>query len=157
MNTTTVLYAEDEDNDAFFARRAFKQAEVANPLQIVRNGQQAVDYLAGTGGYADRNQFPMPCLLLLDIKMPLKSGLEVLKWVREQAALRTLLVVMFTSSAEERDVQIAYEFGANAYLVKPADTAAMEAMTRTLRDFWLKWNQPPPGGLTLRGAFPTRA
>src|SRR6266567_7608257 len=96
MNTTTVLYAEDEDNDAFLARRAFKQAEVVNPLQIVRNGQQAVDYLSGTGPYASRREFPMPCLLLLDIKMPLKSGLEVLKWVREQPAFRTLLVVMFT-------------------------------------------------------------
>ena len=140
MNTRPVLYAEDQETDVFFLQRAFKQVEVSNPIRSVSNGQQAIDYLSSTISSAGAEQFPMPRLLLLDVKMPLKSGLEVLEWKRNQPALSTLPAVIFTSSAQERDIRAAYEFGANAYLVKPYSLAEMVAMAKVIKEFWLTMN-----------------
>lgn len=127
-----ILYAEDDENDAFFMTRALKEAGIANRLELVRDGQEAIDYLAGDGRFADRDAFPLPFLVLLDLKLPQLSGLEVLEWVREQSSLRDLHVVVLASSAEDKTVPKALELGANSYLVKPPTTASLLHMIRVL-------------------------
>ncbi|HEY3863511.1 MAG TPA: response regulator [Verrucomicrobiae bacterium] len=138
-----ILYAEDEENDAFFMERAFNEAKIAHPLVVVPNGQEAIDYLDGIGAYADRARFPLPCLLLLDLNMPLKSGLDVLKWIRNQPAISTLPVIVLTSSLQDADIHRAYAQGANAYLVKPSAPNELVHMVKTIREFWLTQNRTP--------------
>src|SRR5580692_2161995 len=116
----TILLAEDDENDAFFMKHAFKEVGIFNSLQVARDGKQAVDYLAGSGDYADRNRFPLPSLTLLDLKLPRLTGLEVLKWVRQQDELKSLIVIILSSSHQASDIAKAYELGANAYLIKPS-------------------------------------
>jgi CheY-like chemotaxis protein len=141
MKLKPILYAEDEDNDAFFLKRAFSKTGIAHPLVVMPDGQQAIDYLAGTGGYTDRNQHPLPCLLLLDLNMPMKSGLEVLEWIRKSSPVATLPVIILSSSLHDADIHRSYRQGANAYLVKPVEPAQLLAMTMTIRDFWLTQNR----------------
>lgn len=139
-----ILYAEDDPNDVFIMRRAMKTAGIKNPLQVVDHGQAAIDYLDGNGQYADRGRFPLPCLMLLDMKLPYLSGLEVMKWIRRESSMPTLLVVFMTSSREEMDIDQAYRLGANAYLVKPPDSQKLAEMLEALKNFWLTHNQFPP-------------
>ena len=141
-----ILYAEDEKNDAFFMERAFEKVGISNQLIVVSDGQAVIDYLAGALNNADPSQPPSISLLLLDLNLPNKSGLEVLKWVRAQPALRTLPVLMITASIEEADLQRAYSQGANAYLVKPAKPADLVAMVQSIKDFWLTQNRPAAKG-----------
>ena len=100
MNVTSqpVLLVEDDDNDVLFVQRAFKHAGILNRLEVVRDGDQAVDYLSGKGEYADRDKHPLPVFVLLDLKMPRRSGLEVLEWVKEREGLRRIPIVVLTSS-----------------------------------------------------------
>src|SRR6266545_4197865 len=114
-----ILLADDDANGAFLTTRAFKQAGVVQPMVVVQDGNAAVDYLAGTGQYADRRAHPPPCLLLLDQKLPGRSGLEVLEWVRTKSAVVTLPVLLLSASGFDGDVRTAYLLGANGYLVKP--------------------------------------
>lgn len=130
----TVLYAEDDANDAFFMQRAFHKLQRAGALKLVRDGREAIDYLQGAGEFADRGKFPLPKLLLLDVKMPRVSGLEVLKWVRQQTSLAHLPVVMFTSSTQESDIAFCREHGANGYLAKPSNAQQLSAAVRELTD-----------------------
>jgi len=118
-NEIVILLAEDDPNDVFFMQRALAKAGINLPLHVVRNGQEALEYLGGLGKFSDRAVFPLPSLLLLDLKMPFVDGFEVLAWARAQSALKQLPVVVLTSSAEDRDRQRAAELGANAYFVKP--------------------------------------
>ncbi|MDB6038873.1 MAG: two-component system response regulator [Verrucomicrobiales bacterium] len=141
-----ILYAEDEKNDAFFMERAFEKVGISNPLIVVSDGQAVIDYLTGALKDADPAQPPTISLLLLDLNLPKKSGLEVLKWVRAQPVLRTLPVLMITASIEEADLQRAYSQGANAYLVKPAKPADLVAMVKSIKDFWLTQNRPAARG-----------
>lgn len=140
----TILLVEDNEDDIFLMRRAFKAAPITNPLAVVTDGQQAVDYLAGNGEYANREKFPLPCLILLDMKLPYLNGLEVIKWVRQQPSLQTLLIVMLTASRIEVDVDNAYRAGANGFLVKPPTAESLIEMLRALKKFWLEFNQSPP-------------
>ncbi|MCI0745400.1 MAG: response regulator [Verrucomicrobia subdivision 3 bacterium] len=144
MKARAVLYAEDEENDVMLMRIAWNKAGVTNPLQVVPDGEAAVAYLAGEGKYADRGVYPMPCLMLLDLKLPKIPGLDVLKWIRARPAIQTLQVVVLSSSDQPRDVHAAYARGANAYLVKPANTERLTEMALSLKDFWLSRAQPPP-------------
>ena len=114
-----ILLAEDDDNDVFFMRRALQKSQVEFALQVVTNGQQAADYLAGEGVFSNREQYPLPSVILLDLKMPFLDGFEVLAWVRTQPSLNGIPVAVLTSSAEERDRRQARELGARAYFVKP--------------------------------------
>lgn len=151
-----VLYAEDEDNDAFLMQRAFAKAGVSNPLFVVPDGAAAIRYLSGTGEFSDRMRHPSPCLLLLDLNLPRQSGLEVLAWARTQPALNSLPIVILTSSSQDRDIGSAYRLGANGYLVKPPSSERLIELVSSLRDVclvsdanhhrWLdiKGNQPPP-------------
>jgi len=114
-----ILLAEDDDADVLLLCRAFAKAGVTNPLQVVSDGEQAVAYLAGQGGYADRERHPLPALVLLDIKLPRRSGLDVLAWMREQPGLRRIPVIVLTSSEQPADISCAYDAGAHAFHIKP--------------------------------------
>lgn len=121
-----ILLAEDDPNDVFFMQRALTKAGINFPLHVVRNGQEAVEYLGGSGKFSDRAEFPLPSLMLLDLKMPFLDGFEVLTWARSQAALRQLPVIVLTSSSEDRDRQKADELNANGYFVKPPTREMVE-------------------------------
>jgi CheY-like chemotaxis protein len=140
-----ILYAEDDDNDAFLMKRAFRLAGINNPLEIVIDGQMAVDYLTGANGFADRERYRFPRLLLLDLNLPRKSGLDVLKWVRSTPAICTLPVLMLTSSNQERDIHRAYILGVNSYLVKPGKPDELLTLVNTIKDFWLTMNSISQG------------
>lgn len=140
----TILLVEDNDDDVFLITRAFKQAGLVTPMVRATDGQDAIDYLSGKGAYADRVKFPMPALVLLDIKMPFISGLEVLRWLRGQASLAALPVVMFTTSSQECDVRSAYNSGANAFLVKPARLEECASVAIVIKQFWIDTNIAPP-------------
>ena len=138
-----ILLVEDDENDVYFFERAAKQSEILESLKVVRDGQSAIDYLSGGGEFSDRVRFPIPCLIVLDLKMPRKTGMEVLEWLRADASLRTIPVIVFSSSAQGDDVEQAYRLGANAFVVKPAALAKRNEFVQLLKGFWLDWNLPP--------------
>lgn len=123
--TGTLLLVEDNPDDIFLMRRALKKSGLDFPLQIVTDGKQALDYLTGSGYFADRRQFPRPTWVFLDLKLPYINGFEVLEWIRSDAASRDLDVVILTSSPEERDKENAARLGAKAYLVKPPSAESL--------------------------------
>ena len=138
-----ILLAEDREDDITLIRKAFEKAEVINPLQIVRDGEEAIAYLQGEGKYANRAEYPLPSLMLLDLKMPKVDGFDVLKWLRQQPGLSTLRVVVLTSSDAIRDVNTAYHLGANSFMVKPMDFHDAVQMSRFLTDYWLETSKTP--------------
>ena len=138
----TILQVEDDPNDVFFLQKAMKRMGVTNPIQVASDGQEAIDYLQGAGKFADRGQFPFPCLVLLDLKLPYVMGLNVLKWIREQP-WTNLPVIMFSASAEDTDIAASYRLGANAFLRKPSEARQLEEMVRGIKDFWLTHNTLP--------------
>ena len=149
-----VLYVEDDADDAFFMQRAFITAELLNPLHIVYDGQSAIDYLAGQKRYTNRAVYPLPCLLLLDLYLPLRSGFDVLSWTRAREEFRQLPIVVLTAFDDSYYTQRAYDLGANAYLVKPPNADKLEQMARNIDRFWLKKNQEPPSCLQFAGTSP---
>ena len=138
----TILYVEDDPNDVFFLQHAFERAGVANSIRVVNNGQEAIDYLKGAGRFADRDQFPLPGLVLLDLKLPYVMGMDVLKWIRQESGL-SLVVVLLTASAEEADISSAYLLGANAFLVKPSEAHKLVDIAKAINAFWLMLNTLP--------------
>jgi CheY-like chemotaxis protein len=140
---SVILLAEDREDDILLVRRSFAKAYISNPLQVVRDGVEVVAYLEGEGKFSNREEYPLPDLLLLDLKMPKMDGFEVLKWVREHPTLRPLPIVVLTSSERMRDVNVAYQLGANSFLVKPMDFENFVEMSRFLTGFWLNLNKPP--------------
>ncbi len=142
----TILLVEDEANDVFFMKHAFKELGILNPLHVAQDGMEAMDYLGGHGDYADRERFPLPCLTLLDLKLPRVMGLEVLKWMREQPGLKGLIVIVLTSSRLGPDLDRAYQLGANAYLVKPSSPKDLRKTVTGIKQFWLELNLGPAMG-----------
>jgi CheY-like chemotaxis protein len=140
---STLLVIEDEPDDRFLIERALAKARIANPVQMVVDGDEAVAYLSGEGRFADRTANPLPILVLLDLKLPRRSGLEVLEWIRSTPHVRRIPVVVLTSSADSADVQRAYDRGANSYLVKPVEFEALHQMIETLGLYWLVLNRLP--------------
>lgn len=138
-----ILLAEDNDDDVFFMKYAMKNAGVSVPLQVVEDGVQAVSYLAGEGKFSDRNLYPLPDLVLLDLKLPFKSGFEVLKWIRDQSILNKLLVIILSSSQQDSDINKAYQLGANSYLVKPLTSEQLLKLVKAFKEYWLNFNQFP--------------
>lgn len=142
MNTTTtLLLVEDEPHSVFFFGHIAKKLEITNPLRVAKDGQEALDYLNGVGAFADRRQNPLPGLVLLDLKMPRLTGFDVLRQVRANPDLQTLVVIILTASASDEDITNAYALGANAYLVKPLELEKLEHLIKAIRDFWLTHNQ----------------
>lgn len=140
---STVLLVEDSPDDIELVLHAFRKAGVKNPVVVVDDGDKAIDYLLGKGEYDDRQRFPMPRLILLDLKLPRRSGIEVLTVIRTTEAVRQTPVVMLTSSRREDDIRKAYDAGANAYLVKPIGVDALVTMIRSVHAFWIDQNSAP--------------
>jgi CheY-like chemotaxis protein len=143
MDIPRILIVEDNDDDVALIRRAFKHCKILNPLSVVSDGDAAVAYLSGTGPYADRAEHPLPALVMLDLKLPRRSGLEVLEWMKQQPLLKRTPVVILTSSKEHRDVNRAYDLGANSYLMKPVEFDDLRAMVERLHLYWLVMNESP--------------
>ena len=139
MSNTCILQVEDDANDVFLLQRAFREVALANPVRVVTDGQMAVEYLAGHGKFTNRQEFPLPGLVLLDLKLPHKSGREVLQWIRAQTSFRRIIVIVFTAGEYAGDIGLAYDLGANAFLLKPCDFSQYVVVGRMLKD-WLRYN-----------------
>jgi CheY-like chemotaxis protein len=144
FNGHSILLVEDDSNDILFVQRAFKRVNVENPIHIVRDGDAAISYLSGAGDYANRDQYPLPALILLDLKLPRRSGIEILAWIRQQPGLRRIPVVVLTSSRESIDLERSYDLGVNSYLVKPVKFEALSQMIEAIDSYWLQLNEYPP-------------
>ena len=138
-----ILLVEDNPSDVLLLQRAFRKANVTVPLQAVGDGEAAVSYLSGQEPYGDRIHHPLPVLILLDLKLPRKSGAEVLEWLRQQPILNRLPVVVLTSSKEYADINRVYDLGANAYMVKPVAFDNLVDIVKTLNMHWIIFNEKP--------------
>ncbi len=141
--SSTILLVEDNPRDVLLIQRAIRKAEIVTPLQVVRDGDVAVAYLSGQAPYCDRDSYPLPVLVLLDLKLPRRSGAEVLMWIRQQSGLKRLPVVVLTSSQEYADVNRVYDLGANAYMAKPVSFDALVEIVKTLNMHWIILNEKP--------------
>jgi CheY-like chemotaxis protein len=141
-----ILMADDEANDVYLLQRAFRDAKITNPLLAVQDGQEVIDYLKGAGKFSGRAQYPLPSVLILDLKMPRKSGMDVLAWIRNTDGFRCLPTIVFSSSAHPSDVEKAYTLGANAFVVKPTGIEQRAEFARMVKGFWLGLIEPPPVG-----------
>jgi CheY-like chemotaxis protein len=147
-SNATILLVEDDPNDVFLMKRAMKGAQITNPLQVAVDGQETFNYLAGVDKFADRTQFPLPSIIFLDLKLPYKSGFELLQWIRGESSLDACIVVVLTSSSEERDIEKAYKLGAHSFLTKPPTQAMLSELMLLLKDYWLKHNEFTPPQLS---------
>jgi DNA-binding response OmpR family regulator len=148
MNTEhgIILLVEDNPRDVLLMKRAFRKANLTISLQVVEDGEAAVRYLSGVEPYRDRLRYPLPVLVLLDLKLPRKSGAEVLAWVRQQPELKRLPIVILTSSKEYVDVNNVYDLGGNAYMVKPIAFDNLVDIVKTLNRHWIIFNEKPELG-----------
>jgi CheY-like chemotaxis protein len=141
MNSVaSILLAEDREEDIILIQKAFQRADIRNPLVTVRDGEEAINYLSGTGRFADRAQYPLPAMFLLDLKMPGTDGFDVLRWISTQPDLKSLRVIVLTCSESIRDVDTAYKLGASSFLVKPMDFSDTVAVVKDTVHYWLGRN-----------------
>ena len=143
MTQNVLLHVEDDPNDVLLLQRAFRKANAQLTIHSVSDGDKAVAYLSGSDEFGDREKYPLPNMVLLDLKMPRKSGLEVLAWIRAEQKLHRLVVIIFTSSKHDEDVNKAYDLGANSYLVKPVGFDMLVDLCKTLHQYWLTTNERP--------------
>lgn len=146
----TILQVEDDPNDVFFFQRAMKKAGAVNPIQVARDGQEAIDYLRGAGKFANRATFPFPCLVLLDLRLPHVMGLDVLRWIRTQPEMLMPVVIM-SASLEDSDMIAAYRLGGNGFLVKPSESSKLDSMAQAIAHYWLTHNELPNESNRERG------
>ena len=138
-----ILLVEDEDNDIFFVKRATERAKAGHTLHAVKDGEEAIHYLRGEGMYADRQKFPVPNVILTDLKMPGMGGMELLKWLRTHPECGVIPTIVFSSSSVESDVRGAYKEGANSYITKPSTIEELSEVLRRLYDYWSVCECPP--------------
>lgn len=138
---STILLVEDNPDDVELFRYACDKAGIGNPLFVITDGDQAVDYIVGHDRFADRHHYPLPALILLDLKLPRRSGFEVLRFLRGKSLTRHTPVVVLTSSNQPDDIARAYAAGANSYLVKPLSRNGLLEMVQALNDYWIKLNR----------------
>jgi len=143
MRPKKILLAEDNPDDELLTTRALKKCGVLNEVDVVHNGQDVIDYLECKGKYSNRNHHEMPQLVLLDLKMPVKDGLEALEYIRSRPRLKTLPVVILTSSREESDLISGYELGVNSIVCKPINFEEFSEAVRHLGMYWLLMNEYP--------------
>lgn len=149
MECDLILLAEDDPEHAELARRAFKKYCFVNPLFVVSDGTEVLSYLLGEGRFSNRREYPLPSLLIVDLKMPVMNGFDVIRWVRAHENFKTLPIVVLTSSSDLSDVNSAYLLGANSFMVKPVDFIEFVGMTAALQSYWLWLNKAPRfAGLT---------
>ena len=144
MNSPRILLVEDNPSDVALTRRAFEKSRFSNPLVVAEDGQEALDYLFGTGPHAGRDVTELPVLILLDINLPRVDGVTVLRRLRADPRTRRLPVVILTSSGQERDLAAGYDAGVNSYIRKPVDFMQFTAVVEQLGLCWLVMNRPPP-------------
>lgn len=144
MSNRTILLVEDNPSDIDLTKRAFEKGHITNDLVVAEDGQEALDYIFGEGKYANRDSNKAPTLILLDLKLPKISGLEVLKRIRAVEKIKRLPVVILTSSKEEQDVAASYDLGVNSYIRKPVDFNQFAEAIKLLGLYWLVINEPPP-------------
>jgi CheY-like chemotaxis protein len=137
-----VLWVEDDADNILLIGRAMGKAGLGRPA-IARDGREAVDYLSGAERFANRDAYPFPTFILMDLKLPKMTGLEVLQWIRAQPGIRRVPVIMFTSSQERSDIDRAYALGANAYLSKSVDHVRLVETLKSVRAFWMDLNLNP--------------
>ena len=137
-----ILLVEDDENDAFFMQHAMKKAGIVNPVRVASDGQQAIDYFKSALKVGSNGEFPLPCLVLLDLKLPYVMGLDVLKWIRQQPELAPIVLIL-SASSDAADIATAYHRGANGYLVKPSDSRQLDDMVDSIKAFWLTHNTAP--------------
>ncbi|HYG34684.1 MAG TPA: response regulator [Clostridia bacterium] len=142
-----ILVAEDELGDVLLLQRAFTKARVAKPIYFARDGQEVMDYLQGRPPFENPVVFPLPNLLLLDLKLPRVSGFEVLEWLRHYPGLRRMIVVVFSASNQPEDVARAYSLGANSYVVKPQDPSELVRVVERLQKHWQNITTEPDQSL----------
>ena len=138
----TVLIAEDDPDDVLLTQIAFERARLANPLQVVRDGEEAIAYLKGEGLFSDRNRYPFPILLLLDLKMPKVDGFQVLEWLQSESPSQ-LPVAIMTASDHDPDITRAYELGADSYLIKPPNAITLLELVQRIHGYWMILNGAP--------------
>lgn len=138
-----ILLAEDNDDHVTLILRAFRKGALLNPIFVVRNGEEVVQYLQGVGKFSNRTEYPLPTLLLLDLRMPMKNGFEVLEWIRKDPVFRALRIVVLTTSEDMKDVNRAYQLGANSFLVKPIDLEHFASLTDVIKGHWLWLSKAP--------------
>jgi CheY-like chemotaxis protein len=146
MNGRTILLVEDNQSDIELTKRALKREHILNEITVVEDGQEALDYMFGIGRYANRDLTQMPTLILLDLKLPIIDGLEVLRRIRANPLTRRQVVVILTSSKEEQDILNGYNLGVNGYIRKPVDFIQFSEAIKYLGLYWLVINEPPPLG-----------
>jgi two-component system response regulator len=142
---TRVLLVEDNPDDLELAQLAFRRGRFANSIDVARDGSDALDHLFCEGRYAGRDPSDEPRLILLDIKLPLVDGIDVLRTIKGDPRTRHIPVVMLTSSAEDRDLHACYELGANSYIVKPVDMEQFLTAVQSIGSYWLMLNQTDAG------------
>ena len=138
-----ILLVEDEPDDVYFLKRAFTSTSETAPIVVLADGGAAIDYLAGTGAFSNRDEHPLPALMLLDLKLPGVTGFDVLAWLRAQPGLKRLPVIVLTSSSQDEDVRRAYDLGVNSYLVKPSGLKAIADVAQQIERYWLNLNRRP--------------
>jgi CheY-like chemotaxis protein len=143
-NCVLILLVEDNRMDVELMLDVFKEVRLMNPVYVAPNGQEALDYLFGRGKYADRETYPLPRLVLLDLKLPGIDGFEVLRQIKTAPVLKRLPVIILTSSKEDGDRILSYDRGANSYLVKPVSFEGFLEVVRQIKGYWLSLNVDPP-------------
>lgn len=144
------MLVEDDENDVFFMERALKEAQITNPVHLASDGQEAIDYLSGAGPFSDREKHPLPAIVFLDLKLPRKTGHDVLAWLRQSEEHDAVVILVLTTSAEERDIRRAYHLGAHAFLVKPPTPLQLTQLLEGVKAFWFTFNEFPPAPLLPR-------
>lgn len=138
-----ILLAEDNEDDVQMLRRAFTQASIAAPLHVASDGEECIAYLSGEGKYAHRAEYPLPDLLLLDLKMPRKNGFEVLEWIQQQPNLTGLRTIVLTTSEDVFEMNRAYQLGAASFLTKPLNFTEFKDTIVAVHNYWIMRNKPP--------------
>ncbi len=139
----TILIAEDDPNDVMLLDLAIRKNGIVSPVHVVRDGEEAVEYLEGKGKYADRQKYPLPSVIISDVKMPRRSGLEVVEWVRQHPQCCIIPIVMLSGSRIEHDVVRAYKLGANSYFTKPSTLDELTELIRLAHEYWSRCEHPP--------------
>ncbi|MGZ8899740.1 MAG: response regulator [Limisphaerales bacterium] len=146
-----ILLVDDNPHDVVLIRLAFRRVGIIDTIHLVKDGDEAMRYIKGEGAYTDRHQFPVPTLVLLDLRMPQTSGFDVLRWIREQPKLANVVIVVMSGSKNDADIERAYSLGANSYLIKPSRFEEMVKMMESLKDY-TAWARNHKTGGTRPGA-----
>lgn len=144
LNRLIILVAEDDENDRFLLQRAIARTGVQHEIHMVCNGEEAIQYLKATGEYADRTKYPFPNVLILDLKMPVRSGFDLLQWLHDHEQCADIPAIVFTSSALPEDIRRSYILAANSYFTKPSNLDDLIRVLKLIFDYWYEAHVPDP-------------